>query len=451
MKNLAIKEGYFLPYQVRWLKDKSRYKIWKKSRRIGATYVQSFEDVQYCVEKPRRKVYFSSADESAAKEYIDYCRQWCEIYKIAAEYTGEEIIDPDKDITALAVRFKNGSAIYALTSNPKRFRSKGGKVILDEFAWHEDQKALWDAARPSVTWGYPLRILSTYNGKGNLYYRFIEDVKQGRLNWSLHSTPIQLAVAEGLADRIMGRTLTEKERQAWLEEERRNCGDETTWLQEYCCIPVDESTAFLSYEMITKCERGDILMPLEEIAGDLYVGMDIGRKKDLSVIWGIERQGERKITRIYKELEKAPFHVQRDALFEILSHPSMRRACIDATGLGMQLAEEAQLAFGKFRVEAITFTNKVKEELAYNVRTNFEDVNILIPAEHEIREDLHSVRKVTTASGNIRFDVAASDASGHADRFWALALALHAANTYSGPIYIATRRRRQTAKITRGY
>ena len=63
-----MNEAYFLPYQQRWLKDKSRFKIWQKSRRIGATYCQSYEDVRDCVEGTVKKVFFSSADESAGKE-----------------------------------------------------------------------------------------------------------------------------------------------------------------------------------------------------------------------------------------------------------------------------------------------------------------------------------------------------------------------------------------------
>ena len=64
----------FLPYQVKWLRDKSQIKIWRKSRRIGATYVQAFEDVIDALTlKFRGKVcdvWFSSADITAAKEYF---------------------------------------------------------------------------------------------------------------------------------------------------------------------------------------------------------------------------------------------------------------------------------------------------------------------------------------------------------------------------------------------
>ena len=46
--------------------------------------------------------------------------------------------------------------------------------------------------------------------------------------------------------------------------------------------------------------------------------------------------------------------------------------------------------------------------------------------EQSVREDIHKVKKLSTASGNIRL-VAEDNEDGHADRFWALALAYHAA------------------------
>ncbi|MEQ8167640.1 MAG: terminase family protein [Candidatus Eremiobacterota bacterium] len=442
------KRKYFLPYQMRWLKDESVIKIWEKSRRIGATYVQSYEDVRDAIAKKVPSVWFSSADESAAKEYIEYAEQWAKLFNAAAKYLGQVVLDSDKDIKTFSIEFANGVRINALSSNPKAFRSKGGKVVLDEFAWHEQQERLWAAARPCITWGFPMRILSTHNGKSCRYYKFIEDIKREQLNWSLHTTPIQLAVKEGLVDKITGKKATEKEKEEWIEEQRKSCVDAHTWLQEYCCVPVDETSAFLTYEMIQSCERDNLFD--EEIKGDLYLGMDIGRKKDLSVIWGLEKLGHSKFTRIYKVLEKAPFKYQREVLFEILKHPNLRRCCIDATGLGMQLAEEAQDAFGKYRVEAVTFTNPLKEELAYNLRIAFEDKLIFVPPLLEIREDLHSVKKITSASGNIRFDTT-EKTDGHADRFWALALSNHASINSSGDIHVVSKGKREASKITRGF
>ncbi len=449
---------YFLPYQLEWLADDSPVKVWEKSRRIGATYVQSYEDVRDLL-RNKYDVWFSSADESAAREYIIYAEKWAKLFGAASKYLGITIIDPEKDIKAYVIEFPLPGGIKrinALSSSPRRFRSKGGKVVLDEFAWHDDQDNMWAAAEPTTTWGFPLRVLSTHNGKSCLYHKLVQDCKIGELKddpeWSLHTTTLQEAVDQGLLDRIMKRPTTEEERAAWIEKKRKRTRSETRWLQEYCCIPVDEASAFLTYEMIGKCERLDLIKDPEEITGELYLGFDIARKKHLSVIWGIERVGHLFFTRIYKVMEKTSFKHQREALFELLKHRKMRRCCIDATGIGMQLAEEAQERFGKSRVEAIMFTGPLKEDLASKMLPYFEDVGIFVPDDPLVREDLHSIRKVVTAAGNVRFDVMKTEEEAHADRFWSLALAIHAADGQpSGPVHVVTRAKRAVASMMKGY
>jgi phage FluMu gp28-like protein len=110
----------------------------------------------------------------------------------------------------------------------------------------------------------------------------------------------------------------------------------------------------------------------------------------------------------------------------------VRRCCIDRTGIGRQFAERAQKRFGTYRVEGIHFTGPVKEELAYPVRAAFEDKSLRIPDSQTLFSDLRGIRKETTASGNIRF-AGERGKNGHCDRFWALALALHAGKSAGDP------------------
>ena len=49
-----------------------------------------------------------------------------------------------------------------------------------------------------------------------------------------------------------------------------------------------------------------------------------------------------------------------------------------------------------------------------------------------LRDDLHSLKRTTTSAGNVRF-VADRSENGHADRAWALALALHAGHEEHQP------------------
>ncbi len=496
MSEKINEKKYFLPYQIRWLKDKSQIKMWEKSRRIGATYVQAYEDVRDAATGAVPSVWFSSADESAGKEYILYVEQWAKLLNIAANSLGEVVIDSEKNVKALSVEFANGVRINAMTSNPKRFRSKGGKVILDEYAHHEDQDELWKAARPCITWGYPLRIISTHNGKLCRFFKFIEAIKKGKLQkWSLHTTSIYTAVEEGLArkilKRILGKNPTKEEEQEWLQNERDNCADEQTWQQEYCCQAEDEEGAFLTYEIIQRCEKDDILYipltseiknvefteaeirekkiplertigkifydtqikellkPLKQITGELGIGFDVARRKHLSCIWGSERIGLIKFTRFIIIMRNVGFTVQEAILFTILKHPSVIKACIDRVGIGENISENAVKKFG-MKVEAIDTNGAIKHTLATNFYLSLSDMTFFIPGDEVVREDLHSVRKSVTAAGHIRFDAEANK-EGHADRFWGGALSNYAFCGDAKDTNVTSRGKRKASKTTQGF
>lgn len=449
----GIDPSLFMRHQLRWIQDQSRLKIFEKSRRIGGTWGQSFEDVLDCVRQPGLKVWFSSADLSAASEYLSYCEDWLRMFNQVAkeirevsqyQLDGLDFADEDKDVKVKVMEFKNGSKITSLSSNPKAFRSKGGKIVWDEAAWHDSDKKMWAAAKPASMWGYPIRILSTHNGVKSVFNQIIETCKKGTArDWSHHRVTILDAVDAGLVDRIMKRPTTQAERDEWLANERAGCLSDAVWQQEYLCNPIDETTAFLPYDLIRSCERDGIL-GLDKIDGPVYLGMDVGRRKHLSVIYVCEKVGTRLVVRHKREMHKKTFAEQREVLFGLLTHPRLVRACLDASGLGMQLAEESQEFFGRHRVEAISFTAGIKEQMAHALRNEFEDATIDIPPEDLQREGLHAVRATVSAANQVRF-VAEETEAGHGDHFWALALGVHAArDRNAGPGWAASRGPRST-------
>ncbi len=408
-------------------------KIWEKSRRIGATYVQAYEDVRDAATNKGMDVWFSSADASAAKEYILYCAQWARLLNIAAHELGEVVLDRDKDIKALVIELANGKRIHGLSSNPRGFRSKGGKVVLDEFAFHDNADELWRAAVPVITWGYPIRVLSTYNGKGNRYYRLVEDAKRAKSGWSLHSTPITQAVADGLADKIAGKKLPAAGREAFVAQCRETAGDEDLFRQEYMCVPIDAASAWLTWNLISGCEADDAGRPELYRGNTCWVGMDIARRRDLTVIWVLENHAGKLWTREVVRLKRARFAYQRAEFERVMKRYKVARACVDQTGMGEALAEDLQTRFGAYRVEGVLFSGPTKLDLATGIKTAFEDDLIRLPADTDIRNSHHAVKRVMTSAGNPRFDADRSE-TGHADEFWAHALAIHAASNPVVPI-----------------
>jgi phage FluMu gp28-like protein len=424
---------YFLPYQQAWLDDRSRFKVWPKARRIGATYVQAYEDVRDAARADGPPdVWFSSADQSAAREYIDYCGMWARLLDIAARDLGEVVIERDADVKAYVVELANGHRLIGLSSRPGAFRSKGGKLVLDEFAHHADADAMWRAARPIVQWGFDVRVISTHNGRGTRFWRMCDDAAKGTPPFALHRVTIEDAVAQGLADRIAGRALTEVERRAWLADERAACGDEETWRQEYMCEALDETTAWLTWELIVSAEHSLAGDPARYAGGPCYVGMDIARRRDLTVIWVLEAVGDVLWTREVLRMKCATFAAQDAALYGIFARYQVTRACIDQTGIGEKPVEDAKKRHGAYRVEGVIFGAAIKHHLATIIRQVYEDRRVRTPEDRGIRDAHHAVRKVTTAAGNPRFDAERTEA-GHADEFWAHALALHAAEGTGAP------------------
>jgi phage FluMu gp28-like protein len=406
-------------YQRNWIADKSKFKIGMMSRQSGKTFTCTLEIADDCVEaeskNQRARWVILSRGERQAREAMEEGVK----RHLAAYQKGFEAYeyDWDPDVKAQEIVLPGGSRITALPANPDTARGFSANLLLDEFAFHKDSRGIWKACFPLVSKpGLKLRVISTPNGKSNKFYELMTDAGTG---WSRHTTDIYQAVADGLPRNI--------------DELRAGINDPDAWEQEYECKFVDEATAYITYEMITSCEDEKATKELPGplmIGPEYYLGMDIGRKKDLTIIWLWEKVGDVLWTRMVKKLFREKFSTQREVLFAHL--PFIRRACIDATGLGTQLGEEAVERFGS-KVEAVTFTGPVKEDLAVTIRRRFEDRTCRVPIDREIRDDLHSVKKITTAAGNIRFDAERTE-DGHADRFWAAALGTHAASTPAAPI-----------------
>jgi phage FluMu gp28-like protein len=318
-------------------------------------------------------------------------------------------------------------------------------IKLDEFALHENQRELYANASPCILWGGQLSIISTHRGVDTVFNEMIRSVKEQNdpLGLSHHRITIHDAVQQGLVERVNAASRRNESRGAFLQRLRKQCLDEEQWLREYFCTPMEENTAFLEWSLITPCEHPNCLKSfdyLSEPTGfdsysctptfpSLYVGVDVARKQHLCVIDVGERIGDVIWDRMQIEQQNKTFAEIEHDLWRLLSLPSVNRCCIDATGLGMQLAERAKERFGS-KAEPITFTPTVKEELAFELRRAFEDRKLRIDPDPALRADLRGVRKQITSSGNIRFVAESED--GHCDRFWAKALRQHAARRLSG-------------------
>ena len=106
-------------------------------------------------------------------------------------------------------------------------------------------------------------------------------------------------------------------------------------------------------------------------------------------------------------------------MFSILP---IARLSIDQNGIGMHLAENLRRDFAQVVPE--TFTNESKETWANDFKILLQRKDIVLPKDRELVAQTHSVKRRLTPSGKPSFEVERDEVGrGHADRFWAVALA----------------------------
>jgi phage FluMu gp28-like protein len=401
------------PYQQRWVADKSRFKIGMFARQTGKTFTTTLEIVDDCMAaavagSKTRWVILSRGERQAREAMNEGIKLHAKAYNAAFDEAEFDWAGDNGSYRALEVTFPGGSKVTALPANPDTARGFSANVFLDEFAFHQDSQAIWKALFPVISAGYRLRITSTPNGKGNKFYELMT-AKDSR--WSRHVVDIHRAVAEGLPRDI--------------EELWAGLADDDAWSQEFELNWLDEAAAWLPYDLITACEHEDAGRPELYRGGPCYVGRDIGRRNDLHVITVLEEVGDVLWERKRIEQKRATF-AQMDEQFDaVMAEFHVARACIDQTGMGEKVVEDAARRYGS-RVEGVLFTMGSKLIMATSGKDAFEDRRLRIPAgQPAYRSDLHKLRKVASATGAPRFVAERDD--DHADRTWALFLAVHAA------------------------
>ena len=194
----------------------------------------------------------------------------------------------------------------------------------------------------------------------------------------------------------------------------------------------------------------------------LFAGIDVARHHDQTVITILEKIGSTHIVRAILRLRDMRLPDQQQQLETILNLTNLKHAKIDMTGLGLGLFEYTQQKFPN-KISGINFSStisalsphhipnptspipnqsvRITEHLATKLLQTFEDRALLIPIDPDLRDDLRKPERLVSPSGRVSI-AAARDASGHADHFWSLALALDAAQTpvrpppASAPVHI---------------
>jgi phage FluMu gp28-like protein len=408
-------DSILFPYQQSYLNDKGRFKVGMFSRQTGKTFTTTLEAVLDCLEAESQgriaKWTILSVSEPRAKDALDDgVKLHLNAMRIAFEYLEVPFSADEK---SYEVRFPGGSRIRAIASKPSTARGMSENLILDEFAHHADNRAIWTALFPVISKpGLKLRVISTPNGKGEKFYELITSPEMGKI-FSRHVVDIYQAVADGLPRNI--------------EELKAGINDPDAWAQEYECQFVDAATAWLTYDLIDSCEDDNAGLPEFYAGGYCYLGVDFGRKKDLTTLYLFELVGDVLWLRECIELFRTPWHQQKAEIARLFKSYRILRAAMDETGMGSEPVEWSKYQFGHSRVEGVSFTSTRKLDMATALKSRMQDRKIRLPRNRDLRNDLHSVTKTIGPTGAPRLSAPRENGS-HADRFWAVAMAAAAAD-----------------------
>jgi phage FluMu gp28-like protein len=427
----------FYPYQQRWINAESRFKAGMFARQTGKTFTTTFELTRDCqladLDGARKRWVILSRGERQAKEAIEEgVKRHCQALGAIIKSSEIEQRTPGASYRALEVEWPNGARISALPANPDTARGFSASVFLDEFAFHQDSRKIWQALFPVISAGHNLRVVSTPNGKGNKFYELMTSDDPV---WYRQTTDIYQAVADGLPRDI--------------EQLRRALADEDAWSQEFELHWLDEAGAWLSFELISSCEDAAAGSPANYQGGPCYVGVDIGARGDLFVIWVDELVGDVYWCREIIAKKRISFAEQDQLLSEVFDSYNVIRCCMDQTGMGEKPVEDAQHRYGS-RVEGVIFSAATKLTMATLGKEQFEDRRCRIPlGDQVLRTDLHKLQKVIGPTGTPRF-VAERDGGGHADRTWAKFLAATAAHNQPGEFYYESVAKHESFGAARG-
>lgn len=452
-------------WQDDFLMNRIRYICLLKSRQTGFSFVTSLKGFVKAMD-PERFDYtkqFVSYNMEDAQEKIRYA---AEFHDSVPRKHKKKI----KHITTTMIEFEDcrtGSTSRLISIPCRPPRGKNGDICLDEYGIYTPRlsKAVYTAALFCTLRRGCIEIGSTPLGTIGRFYEICTDKKNYPgydryfIPWwyanvmcrdvreavqTAKDMPTQERVERFGTDRLL-----ELYRNATLEDFQQECE----------CTFVDSSASYISLDLIYANTPGrrecdsvpdgpDVsdadyagadfeVKPFSDpdalIAGyrpevhgkPLFLGYDIAKNRDATAIYVLGMQNGKKRAVMRFEKTSVSFEEQKGIVRRLMNGLPIYRACLDCTGMGAPIHEELKKEFGD-RIEGITFTLQSKEQLAMGVKFGLERNEFELENDRNFHAQIHSIKRMPSAGGSFRYDAERNE-RGHADSFWAWALASFAA------------------------
>lgn len=450
------------PWQEDFILSTKQFKSIVKSRRTGFSFVTALNALSKAMDPARQKftMQFVSYNESDALEKIRYAK---EFYESAPKWAKKKIITENKsELEFLDANGKTTSRLISMPCRPPR--GKGGSISLDEFGIFlpNMSKQVYTAALYVISRGGTIEVGSTPLGCIGQFYEICTDRKKypayERFNvpWWF-STGLCVDVATAVREAPNLTTVERVERFATETLKEIFMNDVLEDFQQECeCLFIDSAESYITLEEIyantpgmemdgeyseKDFESGEsesffgkelqikttidsmVTEPYDpEKDGVLYLGYDVAKRRDAVsiLLLGLLPDGRKKMYG-YEELRAKDYEYQINCIRALMKSLPIRRLCMDSTGMGAPICEKLSKEF-PVQVEGIDFTVASKEEMAQSVKIGLQRKEFILPNDKKLHHQFHSIRRIPTTGGHFRYD-ADRDENGHADSFWAFALA----------------------------
>jgi len=427
-----------------------------KSRQIAWSWSCAADAVAGGILEPRATYIFVSINLEEAAEKVRYAKQIVEALDTAVQPT---LLTDNR----FALEFANGSRLISHPCRPVRGKAKA-HVRLDEFAHYPKDREIYTSALPVLSKGGTLWMGSTPLGAQGMFWEIGTESLQKYPGYARRTIPwwhiAALCTDPGTARRVAPGLFTEERVLRFggprLIQIFENMPLED-FQQEYECVFVDEASAWITWDEIKRnqldAQAGQLwfrqhtvygarretldrafevidetaeAIRLGQVEPVFAAGMDIGRHKHLSEIVLVGKPTTQQLPyRLGISLSSVEYEDQRALAQHCLDRLPIAQLLIDRNGLGNQLAEQLHAQYGD-RAQGVDFTNESKALWAVELKVQLQRAHVPLPLERNLSYQIHSVKKKITSAKNAVFDTARNE-KHHADKFWALALAVWAA------------------------
>lgn len=420
------------PFQETIVSTDDRFAAILKPRQVGLSFAYACRALSRAYLSPPNSYFavilsYNLEDAREKMRYVDMLDS-----SLPSEVKMRRILD-----NKMEVEYVNHNRIMA-SFQPQ---GKAGEILIDEMTYMPEARTIYRKSVPITSrTGGAVFVGATPTAKSGQFYDIwtgaegkFGDFRRVQVHWWESQALCRDLAAARVGNAAMLETAERVERFG-SDTLRENFGNMflEDFQTEYECRWSDESSAFLSWNLVEQCSpsgdaavyRVDSIDDLRTLNEELYVGVDIGRRHNTTEIkvsaWlpALKRLEER----LSVTLRDCPFDEQEAVLDKILSIASVKKMMIDQNGLGMMLTESLARKWGS-RVVGVDISATTKPQIANNMRMMLEKGMYLFYPDRDTRQQFHSVKKVVSQHGNVVYDVDRNE-KHHADKFWASALML---------------------------